>query len=271
MWNWNYTNVNNNFFNKWSPELAYIVGFFLADGSISNYDKCGKYTIRLQCNDKDIIEKMANVCGYKNKIMEIKYKYKNRNNCGYRIAFAGKFIWDFFTKLGFDNNKTHNARVPKQLPNKFINHFIRGVFDGDGSLCIRNRTTKVYPNINIVGTENIIVFISKCFKNYNNFYKCKQSIVWRIDYNGSNARDFLNYMYKDSTIHMDRKYKDYLRVRDWKSSCVRWTKKETSFIRENYTTMYVKDMTKILNRSCSSIVTKAERLGIKRTLPNGKI
>lgn len=26
MWNWNYTNVNNKFFTKWSPELAFVKG-----------------------------------------------------------------------------------------------------------------------------------------------------------------------------------------------------------------------------------------------------
>ena len=26
----NYTNVNNDFFKEWSPELAYVVGFFIA-------------------------------------------------------------------------------------------------------------------------------------------------------------------------------------------------------------------------------------------------
>lgn len=47
MWNWNYTNVNNDFFKNWSPELAYVIGLFLADGTISDYEKYGKKYVQL--------------------------------------------------------------------------------------------------------------------------------------------------------------------------------------------------------------------------------
>lgn len=46
MWNWNYTNVNNQFFKGWPPELAYIVGLFIADGGISEFDCARKMDLR---------------------------------------------------------------------------------------------------------------------------------------------------------------------------------------------------------------------------------
>lgn len=38
-------------------------------------------------------------------------------------------------KYGFTSNKSYDAYIPiDQINNKFINHYIRGFFDGDGSI-----------------------------------------------------------------------------------------------------------------------------------------
>jgi len=266
MWNWNYTNVNNEFFKEWSNELAYVIGFFFADGSISNYEKYGKKYVQFACNDKDIIQKIADVCGYKNKVLTFK-------NGLSRISFAGDFIWNFFNSLGFDNNKTYNAKVPVDIIKRqcLHNHFIRGVFDGDGSLCTNKKSGRRYPSVNIIGTENLIRFIAKEAPTFNGFYKCKHSIAWRINYNGYKALSFLNYIYGNSNIYMDRKYTKYRHVKNWESSCVRWSKEEIKVITEKYRTTYAKDLSVTLNRSILSIVSKANKLGLKRFYSNGKI
>lgn len=266
MWNWDYTNVNNDFFRVWTPELAYIVGLFLADGSISDYEKSGKKKVTFSnvTTDRDMLEKIAHICGYKNKVLDFKIGMS-------RVQFAGDFIWRFFTDLGFDNNKTYNAKIPAQLLDKpeLYSHLIRGMLDGDGSICVRNRRIHIYPDANIVGTQTVVSFVSDIYPFFNTCGPHKA--IYRVTYSGENAVKFLNEIYNDSSIHMDRKYNEYLRIKDWKTTCKRWTKEEKDFLKKNYSTMYAKDIEKVLDRSFSGIVTRARKMGLKRQHVNGKI
>lgn len=266
MWNWDYTNVDNSFFKQWTPELAYIIGLFIADGHMSNYKRCGKKNVIFSniTSDRDMLVKVAEACGYKNKVLDSK-------NGMSRIQFAGDFIWQFFTGLGFDNNKTKFVDVPKQIFNRprLYSHFIRGIFDGDGSVCVRKRRLFVYPDCNIVGHFNTVNFIKNVYGYYNTFGP--HSTIHRITYSGANAVRFLNGIYQDSTIHMNRKYKKFLSVKDWETTCRRWTEEEKNFIIDNYRSMYAKDMSEKLNRSSQAISDCAQRMGIKRLHPNGKI
>ncbi len=266
MWNWNYTNVNDEFFKIWSPELSYVVGLFLADGHISNYDKSGKKNVIFSNStpDRDMLEKVAGICGYKNRVLDFKSGMS-------RIQFAGDFIWNFFTDLGFDNNKTFTADVPKPILEcpELHSHFIRGVFDGDGSVSVRKRRKEIYPCSNVVGTLNIMEFISNKYTFCNT---CKpHRSIHRVTYDGGNAVRFLNEIYKDSTIHMDRKYNKFSLVKDWKTTCKRWTAEEKDFVRDNYLITYAKDIAVILNKSPQAVSDCAKRLGIKRQNTNGKI
>lgn len=266
MWNWDYTNINDNFFNTWSPELAYIIGLFIADGHISDYEKSGKrkVTFSNQTIDKDMLEKIAKICGYKNNILDFKSGMS-------RIQFAGKFIWEFFSGLGFDNHKTHNAKIPERLIDipKLHPHLIRGLLDGDGSINIKDRKMNIYPEAYIVGTKDVVDFVATVYPFFNTNRPHKS--IHRITYSGKNAVEFLNEIYEDSTIHMDRKYHKYIKIKNWESTCKRWTKEEKNFITLNYSTMYAKDMENILERSYSGIVSCARNLGLKRSHPNGKI
>lgn len=267
MWNWHYTNVDSGFFETWSPELAYVIGFFIADGSISNYNTCGRYSVKFQCNDKDVIEKISKVSGYKNDIMCIK---RANYKVGYRISMAGKHVWQFFTDLGFDNNKTYNAVVPESLPNELFSHLIRGIFDGDGSVCLRNRTSN-YPQVNVVGTKDVVDFVASSLSFYNNI--CKLRSIWRINFNGDNAVLFMKKVYKDSSIHMDRKFDIYKRCmcNVYKNNIVRWSIEDTELLKKLYPTTYSKDLVDVFNRSQSAIVSKARKLGIIRPYSNGKV
>lgn len=266
MWNWNYTNVNNEFFEEWSPELAYILGLFVSDGSISDYDNYGKKYVSFSNNtkDKDMLEKVAGVIGYKNKVLDLKSGMS-------RIRPSGNFVWSFFKDLGFDNNKTFNAVVPKEIiiRSELYSHFIRGLFDGDGSISIRQRRIHSYPCSSVVGTKGVVDFVANVFPFYNT---CEPHVsIHRVTYDGENSVKFLNALYENSTIHMERKYEKFLKVKDWQTTCKHWTSEEKEFIKDNYESTYAKDIAKILDKSFSSVVGCARRMGLKRRFSNGKI
>lgn len=71
-----FVDVNKNFFKIWSPEMAYILGFFTADGCLTVNPR-GSHYIEFVCNDKDVLEKIRDVMGSKHKISRrIWEKYK---------------------------------------------------------------------------------------------------------------------------------------------------------------------------------------------------
>lgn len=251
------SNVNVSFFENWSQELAYVIGFFLADGHMADHSKLKHYGIFFSVGDRDIIEKIAEVCEYKNTIKKYIHKTTKLSTM-YKISISSKFVWKFFESLGFSHRKTFTTRIPKQIPPKFMNHFIRGVFDGDGSVQLKNNT---YPQANIAGSKLFIDDVSKIGVEYSAINKCHETFI--IHYNGQKAIDFLNYIYKNATIYMDRKYKRYLKAIKWKNSRNFWTDQEVKLLRKIAPTTSIDDLVSVFNRSCHSIGVKASRLGIK--------
>ena len=77
-------------------------------------------------------------------------------------------------RLGCIENKSLVLTFPTydQVPEELIYHFIRGYFDGDGSVSINSKNYK-YAHISIVGTENFIKKLSEYF-NYGSVIKDKR-------------------------------------------------------------------------------------------------
>ncbi|MDP3696736.1 MAG: LAGLIDADG family homing endonuclease [Candidatus Taylorbacteria bacterium] len=117
---------NEDFFKKWSPEMAYVLGFFAADGNMMRHKNGGCY-IELTSNDLEILEKIKKVMDFDNKI-----SLRTRNSgISYRIQIGSKVLFEDLTKLGFTPNKSKTIKFPR-VPTRFMKDFIRGYFDGDG-------------------------------------------------------------------------------------------------------------------------------------------
>jgi hypothetical protein len=88
-----------------------------------------------------------------------------------------------------------------------IRHFIRGYFDGDGCIICTNKTR----SINLLGTPNFLTMCQKHFNVYNILHKNhNSSLTVRFDAFGKTAYKIAEFLYKDSTIYLDRKYTKYL-------------------------------------------------------------
>lgn len=118
--------VNSDFFKTMSPDLAYILGLWITDGCA--YER-GSYSIGLK--DKEVIEWVASKIGYKNKIWEITEKLNGSKR--YFIQFTNQIAKQTFDQYGVVPNKSLITKMPT-LPKEFIPHFVRGVFEGDGSI-----------------------------------------------------------------------------------------------------------------------------------------
>ena len=117
-------NINQDYFKTWSNNMAYILGFWYADGCIYG----GKmFDITLHKKDKYIIKKIAQELDYQGPILD----YVDRQAC--RINFSCKVIYNDLIALGGTERKSKILQFPN-IPIEFLPDFIRGYFDGDGSV-----------------------------------------------------------------------------------------------------------------------------------------
>lgn len=118
-----------------TTDKAYILGFLYADGS-NCIDKC-TIAMSLQEEDRDILEKIRLTIGsekpleyldYSNK-HDHGYTYKNQ----YRLLMFNKHMCESLKNIGMTPNKSLSLDFPNIDP-KLYSHFVRGYFDGDGSV-----------------------------------------------------------------------------------------------------------------------------------------
>ena len=198
-------NVLTNFEIIDTEEKAYWLGFLYADGSIgSKEDK-----IELGLAEKDLkhIEKFRDFMNISNKIS---YREKTKS---YRMSFrSAKCKQDLINK-GCIPKKSLILDFPNenQVPKHLIRHFIRGYFDGDGWFT----NTESCFQIGIIGTENFINGFLNSIENTNKDNKildvhrkngAKRYVFGAYD----DVLNFLNWIYKDSNIYLERKYNSYL-------------------------------------------------------------
>lgn len=123
--------VNKDFFKKWTSEMAYILGFFAADGYMT-LNKRGAYFWNIQITDKNILEGIKKAIQSEHKI-SVRSRRKRNEQTMYRLQIGSKEMCNDLLRLGFTPDKTKNLVVP-HVPKKYFSHFVRGYFDGDGNV-----------------------------------------------------------------------------------------------------------------------------------------
>lgn len=116
------------------------------------------------------------------------------------------------------SKKTFTSKISDNIPEEYILDYLRGYFDGDGSI-----TGKKYTTINFIGTRQTLNYIINYFFDRNiKVRKSKKnstekSIIYRVNnndiigiisYSCKNAESILDMLYKDSNeeIRLNRKY-----------------------------------------------------------------
>lgn len=117
-------NINQDFFKTWSNDMAYLFGFWCADGCIYRNKL---FDITVQKKDKYILKRFAELLHYEGNILD----YVDRQAC--RLNFSCKVIYDDLIALGGKECKSLDLSFPN-VPHEFLPDFIRGYFDGDGSV-----------------------------------------------------------------------------------------------------------------------------------------
>jgi hypothetical protein len=113
---------------NWITNFAYAMGLLATDGSLS---KDG-YHFDFTSKDKELVKTFSNCLGLKVKIGK-KYCGSGKRNESFRVQFGDIEFYKWCLNFGLMPNKSKTLEALK-VPDKYFFDFLRGCFDGDGSM-----------------------------------------------------------------------------------------------------------------------------------------
>ena len=123
--------VRRDFFRTWSPHMAYVLGYFAADGAMIQNSR-GSHFIEFHSTDKVLIVDIRAVLGSMHRIgVRVPAKNKPNHKTAYRLQIGSMEMYNDLLALGMSPRKSLTLRMPT-IPREYIRHFVRGYFDGDG-------------------------------------------------------------------------------------------------------------------------------------------
>ena len=182
-----------------SEEKAYWIGLLLADGHISKNE-----VLSLCMKDLDVIEKFK-------KSLKSEHPIKFDRYGNPFISIKCKKYYEDLTNMGFHNRKSYEidlSKILSYIPKKLIHHFIRGLFDGDGSIKVYKYDYLKNPqyHFGFTGLKEVCEFVKsylnidrKLVKESNITYTCVTRDLNKI-------REIYEILYSDASIYMDRKF-----------------------------------------------------------------
>ena len=217
---------NKDYFEKIdTPDKAYWLGFLYADGCINRYyrnDKLKSMTLELGLSykDKDHLEKFKYCLDTNVPIFEKTNKLNGQEYKSVRIQINNTKLCYDLCDLGCTPHKTYDIKFPSYdiVPKELIRDFIRGFFDGDGCISISTMNNKPHIFTMITGMSDMLKSISD-FLVSEKIIRINPAILkdnrrehtYSMSIHGKDTnKEFLDYLYKDSNIYLDRKYKQYL-------------------------------------------------------------
>lgn len=196
--------VNNNYFSEQNNRMAYIMGFLAADGNVSKNGN--RIQSQLSLKDKEHLEMIQSEIGG----CEV-YEYESNGykSCGWHCCSSQ--IKKDLAVYGIIPHKTGTLSIPKVLDKQYWKDFIRGYFDGDGTICkdgtgfrvtITSANKEILEDINSYFEENGIK-PSNLYKDHNNI--C-------IRFRSQASIDIYNLLYYNDCLCLKRKKEKYIEL-----------------------------------------------------------
>lgn len=194
---WSTISLDEKFFKKQSAKLFWFIGLLAADGSIhkkgyTSLSQSGEVGIKIMNYVKELI-------GYDGKL------HNNKN--AHAINISNRLVSKTVEKYGVINNKTI-THTPKNIPKRFFKSYLRGYFEGDGSVGVYDVGGSTnFIKASFVGTKEFVEYIKPLIPdNYRErkIKRCKNLI--EIRYTGQYAYLFLRWLYSNKDLYFSYKY-----------------------------------------------------------------
>ncbi len=205
------------FFSTWSAEMAYVLGVIYTDGNLhrATGSKRQRRVGNLQIGQKEpeLLEKVLALMECNVRIQFRKERRSGNIVSGalHRFDIASDKLYDDLLKFGLTPNKSLTLQFP-EIPREYVRHFVRGCWDGDGSVYLEKRSKRIkasYVSGSRKFIEGMIDSLSKDGLQIKTIYTNKRktpSYYFRL--NSSEMRAFHKYLYDNvsDTQYLTRKY-----------------------------------------------------------------
>jgi len=182
-----------------NEHTAYWLGFLFADGNTNGRS----LNITLKGSDYEHLVKLASFLGSTRPIRQFtEGKYTKTN-----LQVTDQHLFDRLQELGITPFKEHPLTTINSIPKGLENHFIRGVWDGDGYAA-----TNPNNGVGFCGEKDLMLWIQKTIATATNdtskrkITKHKISYIYYLRYSGRRVGlTAYNYMFQNATIWLERK------------------------------------------------------------------
>ncbi len=215
---------NKDFFKKWSSEMAYVLGYIYADGTIEDVRESSRTCyLAITSVDYDILDKIRKVLSSNHTLYIKPEKYNSFPDgrtylCkqGYILRIGSKELFDDLFKLGLTPRKSLTLKFP-EIPDKFLNYFIRGYFDGDGCIMVSLTKGRSVLSLTTIFTCGSLEFLEHLNDLLNKFTGSGSKKIihgdhaYQLCYKKNDSLKVLSFMYKNlnKSPFLNRKYHKY--------------------------------------------------------------
>lgn len=197
--------LNENYFDVIdTEEKAYFLGLLFADGYV--HHKSHQIVLSLQKQDSDIVRTFQKALNSSRPLLNIK---PTNGKEQIRLVVQSAKMVKTLNSLGCFQGKSFLIQFPT-IPKELEKHFIRGYFDGDGSIGINKSQFKPRLRVSICGNKKFLNELKRILplSQYNG-KPIKMRSIFRLEFSCNSALNFLNWLYINASIYGRRKYQIY--------------------------------------------------------------
>jgi intein-encoded DNA endonuclease-like protein len=201
--------INEKFFDNHSKKMWWLVGVIAADGCVED-----RYHYSIAQKDAQFLKQISRLIGYNGPIQQ-------HGNGVYRLRVSNTYQVNKLIQLGITPRKSLTFQMPN-MPSMYFWHFLRGYFDGDGSVyrsCprVKGRTYRQWW-VSFIGSDAFINALNQKLAMYLSLRKRKIETYNNtaiIRYSRKSALTILEKIYSGSSpqTRLERKYNRYLQMR----------------------------------------------------------
>ena len=187
------------FFQKWTPQMAYVLGFAFGDGNLSGHKY--QHLIRYTSKDREILQKIKDVMHSNHKIRR---ETKDRFVI-FRLVISSRILEDSLIELGLSI-----IQLP-EIPIEVQDSFILVYFDADGCIAVNGRIS--FSSIKENFLKNISIMIEQNTQvNFKKPRKHSKRNIYSLQYAKRESFLIANWLYKNATIYLERKHQRYILI-----------------------------------------------------------
>ncbi len=196
---------------EWSNDLAYLTGLVASDGCLYND---GRH-INITSKDIEIISTFIYILGLNVKIGTKRGSYNN--TWAYSLQFGDVALYDFFLNCGITPAKSLTMQA-LSIPRQYHADFLRGYFDGDGSISsfwdTRWKNSLMYYPTFTSASHTFLDWLKSRNKELINirggFIRVGESAD-SLTYAKADSYEIYRYMYYDENVpRLSRKYDKFI-------------------------------------------------------------